>query len=88
MKAKKEQFSPELRTVFLSLDGTACVAEVVTRLGLSAARVERALRALEADGYVKISRSAEPASASARQPKCDCGFHEYGARGANRRPVR
>jgi chromosome segregation ATPase/DNA-binding transcriptional ArsR family regulator len=59
VKTRKQHFSPEVRTVFLSVDGKACVAEVVARLGLSASRVERALRTLEAEGYVKISRQGE-----------------------------
>ena len=75
IKAKKQQFSPEVRTVFLSLDGKACVAEVVARLGLSATRVERALRTLEAEGYVKISRSAEAApSANDTTAEVDLDF--------------
>ena len=69
MKAKKQQFSPESRTVFLSLDGKACVAEVVTRLGLSASRVERALRALEAMDTSRSRGAPNRRPRATRQPK-------------------
>ncbi|MGZ8229265.1 MAG: hypothetical protein ACXW2A_05885 [Burkholderiales bacterium] len=62
-KGRKRKFSSEVRTVFLSLDGKASIAELVTRLGLSAARVEQALEALELEGFAKIARHAEKQAA-------------------------